>query len=213
MTPVALYVRVSSKRQDYQRQISELELLATKHQFQVVQIFQEVGSATKRKKEERPELLQLIKLAETGAIQKVLVSEISRLGRKTSEILNLIDRFTELKVSVFVKSLNLETLLDDGRKNPAANLVFVILAELASSETEQLGERIRSGLEEARRKNKVIGRPKGSVKTDKKLLEENPKAVRLLKSGKSIREVAKLCEVSNQTVQKIKKALIEKAGK
>ncbi|GAB2553014.1 recombinase family protein [Rufibacter soli] len=210
MIKVAIYVRVSSKRQDYQRQISELLMVAEQKRFEVVKVFREIGSASKRKRAERPELLQLMEMAATGAIQKILVSEISRLGRKTSEMLDLIERLSELKVSVYAKNLGMETLLDTGRRNPGASIVFTILAELARVETEELSERIKSGLEEARRNNKQIGRPSGSAKPIELVMSENPKVVKYLKQGKSIRETAKLADVSTPLVQKIKKALTPK---
>ncbi|WP_460444342.1 recombinase family protein, partial [Amycolatopsis magusensis] len=78
-----------------------------------------LGSAPKRKRAEWPELLQLMEMAATGAIQKILVSEISRLGRKTSEMLDLIERLSELKVSVYAKNLGMETLLDTSRRAQA----------------------------------------------------------------------------------------------
>lgn len=207
MTKVAIYVRVSSKRQDFQRQISELEALAEQRHYQVIKVITEIGSATKRKKAERPELQQLLDLARGGTIQKILVSEISRLGRRPSETLEMIDMFSDLQVSVFARNLGMETLLDNGKRNPAAAIVFTLLSEIARQETETLGERIRSGQDEARRKNKHIGRPTGTTKSNKDFLKENSKVVRLLEQGKSIRETAKLADVSAFTVQKVKALL------
>lgn len=207
MTRVAIYVRVSSKRQDYQRQISELTTIAEQKRYEVVKIFQEVGSASKRKKSERPELLKVMELARSGAIQKILVSEISRLGRKTSEMLGLIEQLTEMKVSVYAKNLGMETLLETGRRNPGASIVFTILAELARVETEELSERIRSGLEEAKRNNKRLGRPPGSKISTEALMRKYPKVVKFLRQGKSVRETATLAGVAIATVMRVRESL------
>jgi len=209
MTPVAIFVRVSSKRQDYQRQINELMAIADQREYQVVRVFKEVGSATKRKKADRPELLQMMELACSGEIRKLLVSEVSRLGRKASETLFLLEQLSELGVSIYAKNCGMESLTEAGEPTPGAAYVFAIQAVQASEEVRFLSNRIKSGLAEAKRRNPnlKVGRPKGSFKPEKQLLEENSQAVLLLRQGKSIRATAELASASIPKVQKIKKAL------
>lgn len=73
-------------------------------------------------------------------------------------------------------------------------------------ETERLSERILSGLEQARRNGKRLGRPPGSTKDDEQLLHQYAAVVKDLKKGLSIRQVAVLREVSTDTVQRVKRA-------
>jgi len=77
----------------------------------------------------------------------------------------------------------------------------------AEMEREQLRERVKSGLENAKRKGKQLGRPNGSTKSDQDILKQYPAIVKQLKAERSIRETAKLCDVANGTVQKVKQAL------
>ncbi|MGV3540691.1 MAG: recombinase family protein [Rufibacter sp.] len=210
MVPVAIFVRVSSSRQDYERQIRDLQAVADQKQYQVVEVITEVGSASKRLRVQRPELQRLLELARAGTIQKILVTEISRLGRKPAETIKLVDQLSELKVSVFTKNIGIETLMDDGTRSFAAAIIIAVLAEVARGETEFLSDRIRSGQQHAKSKGKNIARPTGTTKSKEKLLEENPKVVKYLNEGLTIREVAKLADVSPPTVMKIKKILEKK---
>ena len=86
LTPVALFVRVSTKSQSYDRQIADLTAVAQRQAYQVIQVISETGSATKRRNIDRPEIEQLLELCRSGSIKKVLVSEFSRLGRRDLNI-------------------------------------------------------------------------------------------------------------------------------
>ncbi len=86
-------------------------------------------------------------------------------------------------------------------------LIAVAMLALAGSELELLRARIMSGLAEARRKGKKLGRPAGSVLTPAKLLLKHRDVARLLQSGQSIRNAAKLSEKSVSTVQRVKALL------
>ena len=66
---------------------------------------------------------------------------------------------------------------------------------------------VRLGLENAKRKGKILGRPNGSSKSDQDILKQYPAIVKQLKAERSIRETAKLCDVANGTVVKVKQAL------
>ncbi len=81
--------------------------------------------------------------------------------------------------------------------------MFTLLAEFARLEGEVLRERIMSGMEEARRRGKKIGRPQGSPEESESFLKKYPSVVRHLKAGISLRKTAKLCEVAINTVRKV----------
>jgi len=160
---VAIFVRVSKNSQDYQRQITDLNGLAKRKGYNVVRTISEKVSGGNNNNQ-RTGINELLALAGDGKIKKVLVTEISRLGRKTSEVLNVIERLTDLRISVYVKNYDLETLSPDGKRNPVAQLLFTLLAEFARIEREFLIERINSGLDQARRNGKKLGRPVGTKK-------------------------------------------------
>ena len=206
MIPVAIFVRVSKQSQDYERQIADLNHYAAKQGYTVVCTIAEKISGAKRN-HDRKDITELLTLAASGRIKKVLVSEVSRLGRRTSDVLRVIEELTEQGISVYAQNYNLETLTPDGKRNPVASLLFTLLAEFARLERETLVERINSGLEQARRRGKTLGRPMGSTKDAAAILQEYPLVVRILRQGLSLRQTAKLADVSVNTVRKVKGAL------
>lgn len=205
--PVALFVRVSTKEQDYARQIADLTAYANKQGYHIAHIVHETGSATKRSNVDRPELEKLLKLCKTKAIKKVLVTEFSRLGRRRSETPALMEAITEAGVSIYAHNLGLETLLANGKRNPVASIVIAVMIEIDAMETERLSERILSGLAEARRRGKQLGRPKGSIKQQNQLLVDYAMVAKDLRKGLSIRQTAVLRQVSTDTVQRVKRAI------
>ncbi|WP_019989820.1 recombinase family protein [Rudanella lutea] len=206
LIPVALFVRVSKKSQNYDRQVADLLPVAKRQDWTVTHIIEEKGSATKRRLANRPELTKLLELCRSGAIKKVLVTEFSRLGRLRGETPQVIDEITELGVSIYAHNLGMETLLFNGRINPGTAMVRAIMVEMAAQEVERSSERIISGQQKAVLDGKHIGRPKGSIKSDHSLLKEYSSIVGDLRKGDSIRRIASYREVSKATVEKVKAA-------
>ena len=85
--------------------------------------------------------------------------------------------------------------------------MLALLAEMARGEAETLRERIKSGLAEARRKGRTLGRPTGSGLDSASLLEKHKDVVRLLKDGQSVRHAAKIAGKGVSTIQRVKAAL------
>jgi len=205
---VAIFARVSTNdgRQTNERQVSELESLCKQNNWTIAQTITEAISGAKSR-EKRSGLTKLIRLAKSGKIDKVVISEISRLGRKVSDGLNVIEELTESGVSIYIQNIALETLLSDGKPNYMFKPILLTLMGFAEMEREQLRARVKSGLENARRQGKKLGRPEGSTKTDKDLLKQYSALVRDLRSGLSIRKAAKLNDVSPTTAAKVKRAM------
>ena len=91
----------------------------------------------------------------------------------------------------------------EGKRNPIAQFMFTLLAEFARMERETLRERILSGMEEARRQGKHLGRPDGSLENRETFLKKYPSVVRNLRQGISVRKTAKICDTSINTVRKV----------
>lgn len=209
---VAILVRVSSKsdRQDYDRQISDLTKIAEKNKWTIVEIVTAKISATKTRLAAREDIARLFELVEEGAIEKILVTELTRLGRVAREIRSVYEYLQEQGIAIYVQSLGLDT----GSKGPFQkainNIIVTILAEISELEAVRLTDRIKSGMEEARKKGKVIGRPKGSVSDMQEKIRTIPeykRAARALNEGLSLRKTAAFSGLSPNTVRKIKKAL------
>ncbi len=205
MQQAVIFVRVSKKEQDYQRQVEDLRAVAQSQAVQVVaEIAEKISGA--RRNQERVGIQQLLALSRQGAIQKVLVSEVSRLGRSTVEVLQIVEELTQLGISIYVQNFGLETL-KNGKRNPVAQFMFTLLAEFARLERETLRERILSGMDEARRQGVTIGRPVGATEEKATFLKKYAAVARQLRAGLSVRKTAKLCAVAINTVRKVKTLL------
>jgi len=204
---VVLFVRVSRKDQSYQRQVSELTEYTRSQNWEVVKIIEEKTSGSKTKLENRTGFKQLFELVATGQVNKVAISEVTRLGRRTRDLLEVIDFLHQHGVSLVVYNYRLETLDNRGKVNSMAQFLITLLGDIGRMETETLSERTLSGLEEARRKGKKLGRPAGSQMEDQDLLQEYAGVVKDLRSGLSIRKTAAFRKVSVDTVQRVKKAM------
>ena len=204
--PVAILVRVSTTRQETDRQVSELNDYAAKKGYQVVEVCRETVSG-KADESDREGLQRALYLAQSGKVKKVLVHEVSRLARRSSIAHRFVESLEDAGVSLYWHQQGIETLLENGKRNPAAAIMFALLAEMARSERETLIERINSGLDEARRKGKTLGRPKGSAMLPKDRISKHKDIAKLLNQGvHSLRQIASITRKSKLTVQRVKAA-------
>jgi DNA invertase Pin-like site-specific DNA recombinase len=204
--PVAILVRVSTNRQETQRQISDLTSYAAQKGYNVIEVCEETVSG-RADENQRQGLCRAKELALSGAIKKVLVHEISRLARKNSIVHSFVETLEESGVSLYWHQQGFETLLDNGKRNPSAAIMLAILAETARAEIETLVERIKSGLAEARRQGRVLGRPKGTCLSSDAFLQRHRDIVRQLRFGQSLRNSAKITGKGISTVQRVRIAL------
>ena len=126
MEKVVILARVSTDKQDYERQVNELTDYCRKMDWEIERVFTNKVSGAK-KNEEREEIQELISYVNSNQIRRVVCLEISRMGRNTLEALKVIQILNEHKVSLYVKNYNLETLDSVGRVNPVASLICTIL--------------------------------------------------------------------------------------
>ena len=201
-----IYTRVSTNVQDYQRQIEELQQFASSHDWNVLQVFSEKVSGAK-KNEERQELSKMLDYINNNQVDKVLVWELSRLGRNTLEVLKSIDVLNSMGVSLFIKNYGIETLDAEGKPNVMAQFLVTILAEVARMERSTIKERMNSGYKKYRADGGKVGRKHGYKKNSDMLREEYADVFRLLKKGLSLRNIAKLTNHSINTVMKCKSIL------
>lgn len=169
MEKVVILGRVSTDRQDYQRQVNELQDYCMKVGWEVVSVFTNKVSGVKSI-EERTELQDMIRFIKENDVSRVVCLEVSRLGRNTLESLKVIQILNENKVSLFIKNYNLETLNSDGTPNPITSLITTILLEISSMERLTIRERMKSGQEQyiskCKREGIKMGRPTGYRKLD-----------------------------------------------
>lgn len=209
-TKAVIYARVSSSndRQDTTRQIEDLRKYAVSQNIEIVNVFQEHISGAK-KNEERQVLTDCLNYCTTHSVNYLLLSELSRLGRSTLQVLRSLDILHESKVSVYIQNLGLYTLQPNGEVNPIASIMVTVLAEMANIERSNIQYRLNSGRANYIAKGGKLGRKTGSTKKDDKKKEEYKEVIALLRKGYSIRNIAKLQSIGISTVQRIKNQFIK----
>lgn len=203
---VVLLCRVSTNHQDYNRQINELTEYCNRQGWNIEKVFANKVSGAK-KLEERTEIIEMISYVRAHEIDKVVVLEISRLGRNTLEALKVIQMLNEEGICLYVKNYNLETIIN-GKINPVASLICTILLEIASMERLTIAERMTSGrnqyIARCRETGKKMGRPATYRKSTDAYKEQYTKELGLIRKGVSLRNVEKLTGTSMKTLQKVR---------
>ena len=206
MDKVVILARVSTDKQEYQRQVNELTDYCRRVGWSVEAVFSNKVSGAKRM-EERSEIMDLIAYVKTNDIDKVVCLEISRLGRNTLEALRVIQCLNENGVSLYVKNYNLETLTD-GKVNPVASLICTILLEIASMERLTIKERMASGRDQyiakCRKEGLKMGRPSTYRKSEDAYKQQYSREIGLLRKGISLRNIAAITGTSVNTLRKLK---------
>ena len=207
MDKVVILARVSTDKQEYQRQVNELTDYCRRVGWSVEAVFSNKVSGAKRM-EERSEIMDLIAYVKTNEIDKVVCLEISRLGRNTLEALKVIQCLNENGVSLYFKNYNLETLNPDGKVNPVASLICTILLEIASMERLTIKERMASGRDQyiakCRKEGLKMGRPSTYRKSEDAYKQQYSREIGLLRKGISLRNIAAITGTSVNTLRKLK---------
>jgi DNA invertase Pin-like site-specific DNA recombinase len=203
MKKVVLFARVSTIAQDYERQINELTTLVNQNRWSIAGIFAEKISGAKRNAE-RTELVRMVEFVEANNVDKIVVTELSRLGRDTLQVLEVIELFNQKKISLYIQNYSIETLTEDGKVNPMSQFLITILAEVARMERKTIKERMDSGYQNFRANGGLVGRKQGYRKSDEAMKEEYAEEIRLLKKGYSLRNVSKLTHTSVNTLRKLR---------
>jgi len=185
---VAIYCRVSTVDQSCERQERDLLAYAERAGFEVAGIWKEVASGSKDK---RPERRRVIALAQDRRIDAILVTELTRWGRSTMDLVQTLHDLQAWNVSLIA-----QTGLQLDLRSAQGKLIASLMAALAEFERDLLRERVRSGIAAARKRGVVFGRRPGQrVKSDRL----GHKVLQLVGAGHSYREISHRLGLSKNT--------------
>ena len=114
-------------------------------------------------------------------IERVLVTELSRLGRDTLQVLEVINELNKIGVTLNIQNYNIETLTDEGKPNAMSQFLITILVEEAKMERQTIRERMESGYNNYRSNGGCVGRKSGYRKADTLFYVKQAEEMRLLK--------------------------------
>ena len=190
----AIYCRVSTADQSCQRQEHDLRAYAEKAGWQIAGVWKETASGSKDNRKERQEILAL---AQARKLDIVLVTELTRWGRSTMDLIHTLQQLQSWGVSLIAQSgLQFDLGTSQGK------LMASIMSSLAEFESDLIRERVKSGIAAARARGKKIGRQPGQrIKSDRLA----PKVLNMVEEGNSYRTIADKLTISKSTVTDIVK--------
>lgn len=190
-------------KQDVTRQTLEL---TSKYgnQYNIVKSFAYYQSGTKNNDKNQ----EMLEYAIENNIENILVTEISRIGRRVVSVLRFIEECSENKINVIIDNYNLNSLNKDKTVNTITQLILNISASISAIELQETKRRLDSGRNKFINSGGVLGRKVGSTKDNKTLLVEHSDIVKYLRQNQSVRNIMKLTLKSSGTIQKVKKLLV-----
>jgi len=189
---VALYTRVSTEDQSTERQIAELREYAKGRGWDLGEIYTENASGTNNK---RKEFQAMLAAARAKKFDILLVWKLDRLSRSLRDLVTTLQELDEIGVQFVSLKDQIDLTTSAGR------LMLHIVGAFAQFEADLIRERVRSGLENARRKGVVLGRPRS-------LSDEALDAIKELRSrGATIDTIAARLQIPRATVGRTVKVI------
>jgi DNA invertase Pin-like site-specific DNA recombinase len=189
---VAIYCRVSTSDQSCERQERDLLALAERAGHEVIGVWKETASGAR---DRRPVRKEVLAMAQDRRIDAILVTELTRWGRSTLDLVQTLQDLQSWNVSLIAQSgLQFDLSTSQGK------LVASVMAALAEFERDLLRDRVRSGIAAARARGKTFGRKAGQRPKADRL---GAKVLRLREEGRSYRFIARELGLSKNTVMDI----------
>ncbi len=197
-----IYTRISSDSQNDLRQLSNLRRIAEEKKWEVKRVFQDTISGT-IKTEKRPEFNKMLHYIESNDVDIVLVSEVSRIGRRVVDVLSSVEKLHEMGVGIYIQQFNIITF-HQGKEDPIAKMLLQMLSIGSEMENNMRRDRQLEGIKLAKLNQKYQGRKKGAKADPADLLKKYQNVVDLLKkSDLSLRRITSITGHSINTVRKV----------
>ena len=186
MKMIAIYARVSTDRQSTESQLNALREYAGKRAWAISKEYIDEGYTGSNTK--RPAFTAMMADAKKRKFDVLLVYKLDRLSRSLKDLITTLDDLKSIGIDFISYDNGLDTTTPTGR------LIFNVVGAVAEFEKDIIRERVRAGLENAKRKGKRLGRPPVSSR----LVDE---AKKLRSEGMSFRQIGKRLGIPESTVR------------
>ena len=181
-TPMTFgYARVSTTGQDEALQLDALEKAGCDR------VFADHASGSTTSRPALDEMLGMLRRGDTVAIWR-----LDRLGRSLRHLLDVVADLEQRGVALRSLTESIDT------STPAGRLIFHTFGALSEFERDLIRERTKAGLDAARARGRVGGRP--TVWTP----DKREQALAMLKAGKDVSTVAKVLGVSRASIYRLR---------
>jgi DNA invertase Pin-like site-specific DNA recombinase len=180
MKRVAIYLRVSTSRQDTDNQRRELEAVADRSGWTVVKVYEDAGISGARGRDKRPGLDAMMKAVNAREFDMLATWSVDRLGRSLTDLLAILQGLQEKGVDLFLHQQGLDTSTTAGRA------MFQMLGVFAEFERGIIRERVNAGLARARANGVRLGRRRVKLSVEAQIVELRAKGDGILKIGRKL---------------------------
>jgi len=190
MKRIAVYLRVSTLKQETSNQRRELEAVAKRSGWKIVKVYEDAGISGAKGRDGRPGLDALLKALNAKEFDMVATWSVDRLGRSLTDLLSILQCLRDKRVDLFLHQQGLDT------STTAGKAMFQMLGVFAEFERGIIKERVNAGLARAREKGVKLGRPRIDPKIEKRITQLRKKGFGILKIGREL-------GIGTSTVQRV----------
>src|ERR1700729_1753601 len=180
MKRVAIYLRVSTSKQETSNQRRELEAVAARSGWQIVKVFQDAGISGAKGRDKRPGVDALLKAVNGKEFDMVAAWSVDRLGRSLTDLLGILQALHDKGVDLFLHQQGLDTSTSAGRA------MFQMLGVFAEFERGIIRERVNAGLARARANGTKLGRRPVKPAVEARIRQLRARGDGILKVGKKL---------------------------
>ena len=191
MDRVAIYARVSTSEQTTDNQINFLQEIVSRNDWELVQTYVDEGISGTKGRDKRPEFDRLCKDMVRRKFNRILVWDISRLGRSLQHLVEFLNEVQSVNCHLYIHQSGLDT------STPSGRMMFQMVGVFSEFERSMISERVKLGLKRVKSKGTKLGRP---TKIDE---ETKVKIWSLIDTGKSLSEVSRVLQISKMSVSRV----------
>src|SRR5213595_4323887 len=187
---MAIYLRVSTSKQDTDNQRRELEAVAKRSGWKIVKIYEDSGISGSKGRDKRPGLDAMLKAVNAREFDMVASWSVDRLGRSLTDLLSILQGLHDKGVDLFLHQQGLDT------STTAGKAMFQMLGVFAEFERGIIRERVNAGLARARANGVKLGRRRVKPSVEARILELRDK-------GHGIHMIRKKLNIGTSVVQRV----------
>ena len=191
MERVVIYGRVSTNDQTTDNQTTKLNEIVEQNGWTLVDTYLDQGISGSKGRDQRPEFDRLCKDMVRRRFNRVLVWDVSRLGRSLQHLIEFLGDVQSVGCDLYIHQQGLDT------STPSGRMMFQMVGVFAEFERSMISERVKLGLERVRKQGKLLGRP---TRIDQDISRQ---VVDLKNQGLSMSKIVQTVSVSRSTVYKI----------
>src|SRR5712671_3776075 len=180
MKRIAIYLRVSTSKQDTDNQRRELEAVAERSGWKVVKVYEDAGISGAKGRDQRPGLDSMMKAVNAKEFDMVASWTVDRLGRSLTDLLGILQNLYEKAVGLFLHQQGLDT------STTAGKAMFQMLGVFAEFERGIIRERVNAGLARAKERGTKLGRRRTKPAVEERILSLRKTGMGILKIGKEV---------------------------